>query len=364
VGPGSRTERRLPNCATLARCDDRGTARVESPADAAVGGPGPVTDPAPGRRRPLVLAGIPRSGTTWTMRALAADPALVQVMEPDNEVRSAPAIWAKRSSGRYPVLLPRDRDDRLAALWSWVMDGAPQNRRIHATELLLRAVRPAENRRYYQAKRAPLMRLAGLVGAPPKHRPSTAPSGRRIFVKTVYMPLALEWLASVFDVDVLVLFRHPGNVLASWLSLDLNDRYVRLDQDPKIRSMVDRGELPAPGADAFERLVWQVGVLDLALERSLARQPTWVGRTHEQLCVQPINQFRQLYDELGLEWTPRAEEYLVSNDRPGVGFPTQRVSADQADLWKQRLTPAQIATMQQVLAQFPLTTWDQEEFVP
>jgi hypothetical protein len=285
-------------------------------------------------------------------------------MEPDNEVRSAPAIWAKRRGGRYPVLGPGDRDDRLASLWSWVMDGAPQDRRIHATEFLLRAVRPAENRRYYQGQWAPLMRLAGLVGAPPHHRPPPSGPDRRIFVKTVYMALALEWLTSTFDVDVLVLFRHPGNVLASWLSLDLNDRYVRLDKDPVIRGRVERGELPPPGPDPFERLVWQVGVLDLALEQSLARQPTWVSRTHEQLCVEPVDQFKLLYDELGLEWGPQAEQYLVSNDRPGEGFPTQRVSADQADGWKHRLTPGQIDTMQRVLAQFPLTTWEREEFVP
>jgi hypothetical protein len=323
-----------------------------------------VTDPARKRGRPLVLAGIPRSGTTWTMRALAADPTLVPVMEPDNEVRSAPAIWAKRRTGRYPVLRPGDRDDRLRALWSWVLDGAPGNRRLRATELLLRAVRPTENRRYYQGQFAPLMQLAGLVGAPPPHRTSAAGTDRRTFVKTVYMPLALEWLTSLFDVDVLVLFRHPGNVLASWLSLDLNDRYVRLDRDPVVRGMVERGELPAPGPDQFERLVWQVGVLDLALERSLTRQPHWVQRTHEELCVDPVARFRSLYDDLGLEWGQRAEDYLVANDRPGEGFPTQRVSADQADGWKQRLTASQVGTMRRVLAQFPLTTWDQEEFAP
>ena len=323
-----------------------------------------MTGPARTDARPLVLAGIPRSGTTWTMRALAADPVLLPIMEPDNEARSAPAIWAKRTSGRYPVLGPGDRDDRLRALWTWVLDGAPTDRRIHATELLLRAVRPAEHRRYYQGQRAPLMQIAGLVGAPPTHRRSAVPTGRRTFVKTVYMPLAMEWLTSQFEVDVLVLFRHPGNVLASWLSLDLHDRYVRLDRDPVIRGMVDRGELPLPGPDPFERLVWQVGVLDLALERSLARQPTWVSRTHEELCVDPIARFTQLYAELGLTWNEQAEEYLVSNDRPGEGFPTQRVSADQAEVWKQRLTPEQIATMQRVLAQFPLSTWDREEFAP
>jgi hypothetical protein len=285
-------------------------------------------------------------------------------MEPDNEVRSAPAIWAKRRSGRYPVLRPGDRDDRLASLWSWVMDGAPQDARLRATDLMLRAVRPPENRRYYRGGFAPLMRLAGMVGARPDHRTADVAPGGRVFVKTVYMPLALEWLTSRFDADVLVLFRHPGNVLASWISLDLNDRYVRLDQEPTIRRLVAAGELPPPGPDPFERLVWQVGVLDLALERSLERQPTWVRRTHEELCVEPVARFRSLYEELGLEWNPRAEDYLISNDRPGEGFPTQRVSADQADGWKHRLDATQIDTMRRVLAQFPLTTWDPDEFTP
>jgi hypothetical protein len=298
------------------------------------------------------------------MRALAADPDLRSVMEPDNEVRSAPAIWAKRRTGRYPVLRPGDHDDRLAALWAWVMDGAPQDARLRVTDQMLRAVRPSENRRYYQGQFAPLMRLAGMVGARPHHRTATDGPGGRVFVKTVYMPLAMEWLTSRFDVDVLVLLRHPGNVLSSWISLDLNDRYVRLDREPTIRRMVADGELPPPGPDPFERLVWQVGVLDLALERSLARQPTWVHRTHEELCVDPVARFRELYAELGLRWNPRAEEYLVSNDRPGEGFPTQRVSADQSDGWKRRLDPSQIATVQRVLARFPLTTWEPDEFVP
>src|SRR6202035_122847 len=60
-----------------------------------------MTSPQPGRTRPLLLVGMPRSGTTWTMRVLASDPSLLAVMEPDNEVRSAPAIWAKRGSGRF-----------------------------------------------------------------------------------------------------------------------------------------------------------------------------------------------------------------------------------------------------------------------
>jgi hypothetical protein len=312
----------------------------------------------------LLLVGMPRSGTTWSMRVLDADPSLYSVMEPDNEVRSAPAIWAKRRTGRFPVLQPGDRNDEYRWLWSWVMDGAPTSSRLEATRQLLRAVRPGEARRFYQGRWAPLLRLAGVVGSRPSHRPVAELADRRLLVKTVYLPLAVEWVAAEFDVQVLVLRRHPGNVLASWISLDLNDRHVRLDEHPSIRRQVEAGSLPPPGSEPLERLVWQIGVLNLGLEAASARHPEWVVRTHEELCLDPSVEFRRLYGELGLTWSETAESYLVRNNRPGEGFPTQRVASDQPEAWKSRLTAEQIDVLQRVLSRFPLSTWSEQDFVP
>ena len=324
-----------------------------------------MTAPAtPTARPPIVLAGMPRSGTTWSMRVLAADPSLVPVMEPDNEVRSAPSIWAKRATGRFPVLGPGDRDERYEHLWAWILDGAPEGIRVGAGRRVLRVVRPGEHRRFYEGRTAPLMQLAGALAAAPPHHPVPELAGRRLLVKTVYVPLSADWLADRFDVEVFALFRHPGNVLSSWISLDLNDQYVRLDMEPAIRRRIDAGELPAPGDDPLERLVWQLGVLNLALEQSVTRHPHWVVRTHEELCDDPVTQFRRLYADLGLSWNEDAERYLARNNRPGEGFPTQRVASDQPEAWKSKLTPHQIDVMRRVLEPFPLTTWAASDFVP
>ena len=64
------------------------------------------------------------------MRALAADASLHGVMEPDNESRSAPAIWAKRRAGRFPVLEPGDQDPGYRRLWEWILAGADQSPRL------------------------------------------------------------------------------------------------------------------------------------------------------------------------------------------------------------------------------------------
>ncbi len=68
---------------------------------------GRAVTPTPGTARPLLLVGTPRSGTTWTMRVLEADPSLLPLMEPDNESRSAPAVWAKRALRSVPGPGPR-----------------------------------------------------------------------------------------------------------------------------------------------------------------------------------------------------------------------------------------------------------------
>ena len=56
--------------------------------------------------RPIVIAGLPRSGTTWTQRVLGTCPGTIRVPEPDNEDKYPAAIHAKRALGRYPCLTP------------------------------------------------------------------------------------------------------------------------------------------------------------------------------------------------------------------------------------------------------------------
>jgi hypothetical protein len=324
-----------------------------------------MTSYPPASKPPLLLVGMPRSGSTWTMRALAADASLHGVMEPDNESRSASAIWAKRRAGRFPVLEPGDHDPEYHRLWEWILAGADQSPRLKVAGTTLRAARDGGRRRFYHGRFSPLMQLAGVIGAPPVRPPMQPPADQRLLVKTVHVPLAVEWLASEFDVEVLVLLRHPGNVLASWISLNLLDQFVRLDENPRIRSrMGGAGPLPPAGSEPLERMVWQIGVLTLALEDALSRNPTWQVRVHDALCVDPPAQFRRLYSDLGLTWNGGVEQYLATNDRPGVGFPTQRVASDQPDAWKSRLTSTQIGVMQEVLSRFPLSSWSAKDLTP
>ncbi len=109
-------------------------------------------------------------------------------------------------------------------------------------------------------------------------------------------------------------------------------------------------------------MIFSIGVLSSALEAAASRHPSWLIRTHEQLCSDPGQEFKKLYADLGLTWSEAVERFLVGNDRPGEGFLTQRVAAELPDNWKRRLTSHQVAVMQRVLSRFPLKTWTSEDF--
>ncbi len=315
--------------------------------------------PAAVRRRPLLIAGIPRSGSTWTQVILSRDPSILVVTEPDSETKSAPAIWAKRRLGRYPVLAPGDEDADYEKLWRWVLAGAPQGKRLEAAERV-RKVAIKEWRWYVQGRWTPTMRLAGQLGRSPGAQPVAALRDHRLLVKSVHAAMSVEWLAATFDLEVLVLLRHPGAVLASWQNLGLPEHLARLEQVPEVRQRCEEWGVPLPGPDELEHTVWLLGVLLTSLEQA-ARNSGFVLRTHEQMCVSPTDEFRSLYRELGLQWTDRADEAVEGLNRPGQGWSVERVTQDQPDLWRTRLSPATVDVMQRVLAPFPFRTWTSED---
>jgi Sulfotransferase family len=313
--------------------------------------------------RPLLLVGIPRSGTTWTMQVLGADPNLNPLLEPDSEGTSAPAIWGKKDAGRFPALQPGDHDERYRGLWSWILDGAPRSLRLRVAAQILRPVQPPGRTRFLQGRRVPFMTIAGAIANHPRSGTRSELPNHRLLVKSVHAPLAIEWIAEEFDVDVLVLLRHPGNVLSSWLTLNLNEQFVHLEENPAVRTrLLNPWGVAVPGPDPLERMIFTIGVLSTALEAAASRNPRWLIRTHEQLCNDPGEEFKNLYADLGLTWSKAVEGFLAGNDRPGEGFRTQRVAAELPDNWKRRLTSHQVAVMQRVLSQFPLRTWTPEDF--
>lgn len=324
---------------------------------------GGVGDPPTGpvsTGRPIVIAGLPRSGTTWTLRALGTSPGVRKAFEPDNEEQHPAAIHAKLRLGRYPALGPGDTNGPYRRLWEWSLAGAHEGLR---DRMAWRILRPGRDARTYDVSPDLVTRLAATVARHPSPRRAGS-GGERVVAKSVHLQLALDWLVDTFDVEALVLLRHPANVLSSWLGMNLriaNSTILETRSDIRARYL-DRWGVPLPGPDRIEQLSWRIALLSAALDESLATNPKLHVRVHETLCANPVTEFRKLFDELGLEWTAATEQYLAEHDLPGEGFSDFRMASDLAGAWRSKLDADQVATLRKVLSWFPVTSWGEADF--
>jgi hypothetical protein len=307
--------------------------------------------PPEAREPHILVTGVARSGTSWLGRTLGYGSDVDYVFEPDNvdaDPRSDRVAGA-RGFGPYPVIAVGEHHAGFEALWDMVFQGTlPRRRglRLAAGRVLLGL--PA-------AVRDPLMRqVAHALGVLPHSR-------RRRVVKSIYSPFALEWLTDRYRPLVVVLQRHPLNVVSSWREMgipvfDLATRPAILNRHARPRGL----EPPAPGTSELVRMAWCVGLLSTVLGEAIDRHPDWILATHEDLCADPGGTMRELAGNLGLQWNSAIDRFLAESDRPGKGLAPVRVTREQPQRWRARLTATEVEEVNSVLGDFPRRGWVRE----
>jgi hypothetical protein len=316
------------------------------------------------RSRPVLVAGAPRSGTTWIGTVLSLADGACSVHEPDNAVHDPYALRASIGLGRFPIL---DKGDIAPAdyeeLWrrAFAGNGHRHTPQWAAAKLLLRRTPRQEFRAAFD-EGAPVLsarlRAARRLAAPRSARPA----GQRAVVKSVHGTLALPWLTDVFSPEVVIVMRHPLNVVASYLELGWQDAglHTRIDELQRCLG-VTVPPLPAD-ASLVARVAWQTGLFASVFTALADRHPGWQLVTHEELCRNPHDGFRRLYENLRLTWTPAADDFLEMSNRPGTGIKTNRVTKDQPGRWRHRLTYSQVEEVRRILGLFP-ALFEAEELI-
>ena len=74
-------------------------------------------------KKPIILFGLPRSGTTWVSQILTANDDWVYIHEPDNE-KISPIAWiGKNNLHRFPYLTPQDIEEQFFHMWRLIFSG-------------------------------------------------------------------------------------------------------------------------------------------------------------------------------------------------------------------------------------------------
>jgi hypothetical protein len=181
----------------------------------------------------------------------------------------------------------------------------------------------------------------------------------RPLVKDPIALLSAEWLADRFEMEVVVLVRHPAAFAASLKRLgwshdfgsfvvDGNVPEIVRPYESEIREQADRpGDVLAQAS-----LLWRI--LYGAVERYRTRHPGWTYLRHEDASADPLGTFEGLYSTLGLDLVPRArceiERATSASDNPAeLRSPHDVKLASAASLgrWRTRLEPGEIESLRE-----------------
>lgn len=291
--------------------------------------------PIPATRRPILVTGANRSGTTWVGRILAAAGGVTYIHEPFNHQYHDPAcaLIPPPFAQHYHYVLAHEHKRvkkylryRMGWLWPWWLDlkEHPGARRLAGA-----------TRRWLHVCRSP---------------------ARRPLLKDPIALMSAEWLCRTFDMQVVVLIRHPAAYVSSMRRLNWPMRpQVFLNQPELMRDLL------APLADALTAqnarrndplgdAICAWNVFHHVIDGYRRRHANWIFIRHEDLSRNYEKMFAALFKKLGLDFGqyPRqVVERLCNAANPvEAGGQVHRLKRNSRAVvwnWKQRLDREQIA---------------------
>lgn len=184
-----------------------------------------------------------------------------------------------------------------------------------------------------------------------------APRRPRLILKDPLASFSLEWLTRNFDLDVVVMVRHPCAFAWSLKRMDWDMDFGALLRQPRLMedhlsTFVD--DLRSPPGDIVARAGLMWSCINSVLAEEFERHPQWRWRRHEDVATRPLEELSRLYADLGLRWTSEAEAAVRSmthgseDEAPkGQVHALVRDSHRVPEVWKKRLTTSEIATVRE-----------------
>lgn len=272
------------------------------------------------RRRPILVTGSHRSGSTWVGQKISTSPEVGYIHEPF-ALHHHPGVCAME----------------VPHWFMYVTEENAANFQPHLEKTLRFRYSPlAELRAAHKPRH--LARLAIDGGHFLKHR---LLRGRPLMKD----PLALfssDWLASEFEMDVILLVRHPAAFAASLRRLGYRHPFSDFLRQPQlIRDHLgpferDIRAMEEPHGVLDEAaLLWRITTsMTLALRDA---HPDWSFYRYEDLVDDPATRFREMFEKLQLPFTPQIRDGIVRSAKPNLAGWREQLQADEIALLRSRV---------------------------
>ncbi len=258
------------------------------------------------RFRPILVTGSHRSGTTWVGRILATAPSVAYVHEPFH-IHHDPEVCQARFDNWFTYVC-------------------------------------AENEDAYREPIARMLRNARERSEAPWYRRWSI----RPLIKDPIAVFSAAWLASRFATRNVMLIRHPAAFAGSLKENRWGHPFSHFLRQPLLMShhlqpfADDIRSFARDERDIVDQAALLWNLIHAMILEYQQRFPDWIYVRHEDLSRDPVDGFRYLFAQLGLELGEESRQAIAAHSFADEPTELKRSSLANIDTWKTRLTAAEI----------------------
>ncbi len=286
-------------------------------------------------QKPILITGSHRSGTTWVGKMLALHPSVGYIHEPFNPLDHRPGIcsikwnhWFYYITSENESIFYEDLKDTISFSYKW----QEESKVIKTPKDALRLLRDYITFEKYRIFRA------------------------RPLVKDPIALLSAEWLASKFNMDVVVMIRHPAAFAGSLKSKNWRIKFSDfLEQSLLMQEYLypfeaEMKEYDKQEPDTIDQAILMWKIFHYMIMKYQDKYKDWIFLRHEDISREPLLGFQNLYEKLDIEFSESIKEKIkeyssstTSNERLG-GSNSELKRDSKANIygWKKRLSSTEI----------------------
>ena len=170
-----------------------------------------------------------------------------------------------------------------------------------------------------------------------------------ICLKDPISVMSIEWLANKLDANVVFCIRHPAAFAGSLKVAGWKHQFENFLNQPELMERFPSNyrdlvrEYVQRKRDIVDQaiLLWNIIYDQINVYRDLNRLD-WHFVRHEDLSRNPTENFKQLFEKLGLTFAEKSQQFIDKTTNAKGYASNARNSLENIHTWKKRLTPEEI----------------------
>lgn len=292
-----------------------------------------MTDTGEAGSRPILVTGSHRSGSTWVGRMIAKSPTIRYIHEPFNPDAFKPGICAARFEHEFTHVCAENAatyQNDLKRCLEFRYDFSKGLKVVRTSKDAVRLLRDSGRFAISRWRKA------------------------RPLVKDPHAVFSAEWLVRTFDMDIVVLVRHPAAFVGSIKKAGWSFRFEQFMEQPLLmqhhlrRFEAEIEAVAMKPANIVDQgiLLWNV-IHDVILKYR-NDHPDWILIRHEDISNKPDSAFFNIFQRLDLNYSDSVRRAIAdfsgphNPDKQHSRKEIRRDSKSNIWTWEKRLTPDEI----------------------